>query len=163
MTAERSRVRSVLFAAALIAGLVGTTAACDSETSADSAKKASPKSNAARSRTTWKEPASYTYTLTSSEQVLAGTFRVTVRDGNVVRVVGLDDSSRQMLQQTAREVPKIGGLLGRLEQARRDQADTAEVRYAADGHPLRIALDRDKNAIDDEALYVISGYEPAGG
>jgi hypothetical protein len=50
--------------------------------------------------------------------------------------------------------------LEELEQARRDRADTAEAKYAADGHPLRISLDWDENAIDDEALYVIGSYVP---
>ncbi|MFC9130416.1 hypothetical protein ACFT4A_26680 [Streptomyces sp. NPDC057099] len=35
----------------------------------------------------------------------------------------------------------------------------AEAEYAADGRPVRISLDREKNAIDDEARYVISAYE----
>lgn len=50
-----------------------------------------------------------------------------------------------------------------MEQARRDNADTAEAEYAPDGHPERISLDWDKDAVDDEALYVISAYAPAGG
>ncbi len=41
--------------------------------------------------------------------------------------------------------------------------DTAEAAYAADGHPVRIPLDWEKNAIDDEARYVINAYEPTGG
>ncbi|MEV0736800.1 DUF6174 domain-containing protein [Streptomyces sp. NPDC050549] len=50
----------------------------------------------------------------------------------------------------------IRALLTRPEKARSDKADTAEAEYAADGHPVRINLNWDKNAIDDEALYVIS-------
>ncbi|MET7724600.1 DUF6174 domain-containing protein [Streptomyces mirabilis] len=60
-------------------------------------------------------------------------------------------------------MPTIGGLLRRLEKARSEDADTAEADYAADGRPVRISLDWDKNAIDDEALYVISSYEPNPG
>jgi len=60
-------------------------------------------------------------------------------------------------------VPTIGELLDELEQARRDNADTAEAEYAPDGHPERISLDWDENAVDDEALYVISAYAPTGG
>ncbi|MBK3640965.1 hypothetical protein [Streptomyces sp. MBT33] len=33
-------------------------------------------------------------------------------------------------------------------------------RRSADGHPLRITLDQDENTIDDEALYVVTAYEP---
>ncbi|CAM5595704.1 hypothetical protein SALBM311S_01531 [Streptomyces alboniger] len=61
------------------------------------------------------------------------------------------------------EVPTLGELLDELKQARHDRADTAEARYAADGHPVRIFLDWEKNAVDDEALYVIGDYRPAGG
>ncbi|KUL41306.1 DUF6174 domain-containing protein [Streptomyces regalis] len=89
-------------------------AACDTETSTAPAS----------ARATWQEPASYTYTLRSSEgeRSLLGSFRITVRDGAV-----------------------------------------AEAEYAADGHPVRISLDWEESAIDDEALYVISAYEPTDG
>nr|WP_282702673.1 DUF6174 domain-containing protein [Streptomyces sp. CC219B] len=112
----------------------------------------------------WKEPGSYTYTLTSATQVLWGTFRVTVRDGEVVEAVGLDDDSRRVLRDLPERpdrVPTIGGLVELLEQARQERADTAEAEYAADGRPTRITLDWDENAIDDEAEYVIGGYRPA--
>ncbi|GCB51281.1 hypothetical protein SNL152K_8637 [Streptomyces sp. NL15-2K] len=115
--------------------------------------------------TGWQEPASYAYTLASSEgeRSLLGAFRVTVRDGKVVNSVGLDDSGRRVVQQVPGEVPTLAELLEQLDQARRDRADTVEAEYAADGHPMRIFLDWEKNAIDDEALYVISAYEPAVG
>ncbi|NGO48573.1 hypothetical protein G6048_43025 [Streptomyces sp. YC419] len=106
-----------------------------------------------QSEITWEEPASYAYTLTSSEPALHGTFRATVRDGKAAKALGLDDNGRQALQQVPGQVPTIGELLERLEQARRDKADTTEAEYAGDG---------DENTIDDEALYVISAYEPVG-
>ncbi|MDX3619532.1 DUF6174 domain-containing protein [Streptomyces europaeiscabiei] len=160
MTVVRFRARSVFLAAALIAGTVGASAACDGETSPESTGKASAKGTTAQNKITWHEPASYVYTLTSTSQVLAGTFRVTVRDGKVAEAVGLDDDSRWMVEQGPDRIPKIGELLDRLEKAWDEQADTAEVEYAPDGRPSRITLDQDENAIDDEAEYVISGYEP---
>ncbi|MGW0495353.1 DUF6174 domain-containing protein [Streptomyces sp. NPDC003007] len=43
-------------------------------------------------------------------------------------------------------------------------ADTAEAEYApGDGHPVRIVLDWEENAVDDEARYTISAYAPADG
>ncbi|MDF3145656.1 MULTISPECIES: DUF6174 domain-containing protein [unclassified Streptomyces] len=113
----------------------------------------------------WQEPASYSYTLGSSggERGLLGTFRITVRDGAVAEAVGLDDSSRRVVEDIPDAVPTIGALLDELDQARRDDADTAEAQYAADGHPVRISLDWEENAIDDEALYLISAYAPADG
>lgn len=156
MTAgRRSRTRSVS-AAALVGALLCAATACGSSTSPESAAENKPK-------TTWKEPASYAYTLTSTTQVLAGTFRVEVRDGTVAKAVGLDEDSRRQARELTGRVPTIGQLLKTLEQAHRDNADIAEAEYAADGHPLRITLDWDKNTIDDEALYVISSYDPTAG
>lgn len=166
MTSLRITPRS-LPAAALIGGLLFSTAACGTEASPSSGSggKAASKPSPEPTTTTWEEPASYVYTMTSSEgeRNLIGTFRVTVRDGKVTKAVGLDDSARRVVRQSPGEVPTIGGLLEQLEQARRDNADEAEAEYAPDGHPVRISLDWEKNAIDDEALYVISGYAPAGG
>ncbi|MFD7601662.1 DUF6174 domain-containing protein [Streptomyces mirabilis] len=101
--------------------------------------------------------------MTSTTQVLAGTFRVKVRDGRVTEAVGVDADSRRQVQELPGEVPTIDGLLRRPEKARSEDADTAEADYAADGRPVRFSLDWDKNAIDDEALYVISSYEPNPG
>ncbi|MFF5757477.1 DUF6174 domain-containing protein [Streptomyces longwoodensis] len=155
MTAGRSRPRFVSNAA-LFGALLCVTAACGSPESAESAETSEPKS-------TWEEPASYSYTLTSSTQVLAGTFRVEVRNGKVTKVVGLDEDSRRQAQDLPGEVPTIGKLLTTLNQARGEDADTADAEYAADGHPVRISLDWDENAIDDEALYTISSYESTPG
>ncbi|MGW2237885.1 DUF6174 domain-containing protein [Streptomyces sp. NPDC001759] len=136
--------------------LVGTvlcaTAACGS---------GELKSATAPSTPAWQEPESYDYTLTSATSVLAGTFRVKVRDGEVVEAVGLDKDSKRQAHQVLSEVPTIKELLRELVKARGDDADTADAEYAADGRPLRITLDWDKNAIDDEAMYVISSFRVA--
>ncbi|GGT40280.1 DUF6174 domain-containing protein [Streptomyces chromofuscus] len=137
-----------VFAPLLTGGLLCTTAACGTD--------------GARSPITWKEPPSYAYTLrsTQGERALIGTFRVTVKDGAVAGSAGLDESGRRVVEHSPEAVPTIGELLRELEQARRDDADTAEVEYAAEGHPVRITLDWDERALDDEAAYVISAYEP---
>ncbi|MEV6174097.1 DUF6174 domain-containing protein [Streptomyces sp. NPDC051954] len=161
MTAGRSRARSIS-TATLIGGLTGAlicaVAGCGSETQVST-------STPAPSETRWEEPASYAYTLTSSEgeRSLIGAFRITVRNGKVAEAVGLDESGRRVVKQLPGDVPTIGELLEELEQARHDRADTAEAKYAADGHPVLISLDWEENAIDDEARYVISAYEPAVG
>ncbi|MFF5969013.1 DUF6174 domain-containing protein [Streptomyces collinus] len=161
MTAVHSRVRFV--SAVLAGGLLCATSACGRATPSNSG--AESRSPGVHSERAWDEPASYAYTLTSSEgeRSLIGAFRVTVRDGKVVKAVGLDDSGRWVVRQLPGEVPTLGELLAEMAQARRDEADTAEAEYAADGHPVRILLDWEKNAVDDEALYVISDYEPAAG
>ncbi|MFJ9585292.1 DUF6174 domain-containing protein [Streptomyces acidicola] len=136
---------------ALAVLLTGAAAACGTEPA-----------ERAGSTARWAEPSSYSYTLESSEgeRALIGRFRVTVRDGEVAEAVGLDESGERVVQRSLGDVPTIGGLLEECEQARAEGADTAEVEYADDGHPVRISLDWEENAIDDEALYVISDYEP---
>ncbi|MGW4168341.1 DUF6174 domain-containing protein [Streptomyces chartreusis] len=151
MTAVPVRAR-VAFRAVLAVGLVCAVAGCADEPEPEAASAS------------WREPDSYMYTLRSSEgRSLIGAFRITVRDGAVVRAVGLDDSGRRVVDDAPDTVPTIGELLGEWRQARRDDADEAEVAYARDGHPERISLDWMENAIDDEALYVISDFEPADG
>ncbi|WP_406413465.1 DUF6174 domain-containing protein [Streptomyces sp. NBC_01614] len=154
MTAVSRSTRAV-FSASLIGGLLWAVAACGAETA---------KSTSAHRRSNWQEPSAYTYTLHSSEgeRSLIGTFRIAVRDGAVVKAAGLDDSGRRVAQDIPDAVPTMGELLEELEQARRDDADVAEAEYAAEGHPVRISLDWEKDAIDDEALYVISAYQQLG-
>lgn len=137
-----------VFAPAVIAGLICASAACGGDP--------------APSATAWEEPSAYTYTLlsTEGERALIGTFRVTVEESEVTAAVGLDDSGRRVVRQNPDAVPTIGELLKEVDKARQDGADTAEVEYAAEGHPERITLDREKNAVDDEASYVISAYRP---
>jgi hypothetical protein len=118
--------------------------------------------SAKASTTDWRELSSYTYTLESSEgeRSLIGTFEVTVRDGKVVHAVGADESARRVVRDLPDEVPTVGELLAEAEAARKDDADTVDIDRAADGHPTRIFLDWDENAIDDESLYEISDYLP---
>ncbi|MEU9735072.1 DUF6174 domain-containing protein [Streptomyces sp. NPDC048002] len=152
MTAVPPRARA---AALLASALLMTTAGCDDDGDAPSATI----------DRAWQEPAAYTYTLESSggERSLIGTFRVTVRDGVVAEAEGLDDSARRLVDRSPDQVPTIGDLLDEVERAREENADQAEVAHAADGHPERITLDWMENAIDDEALYVISDYTPGAG
>ncbi|MFE9023509.1 DUF6174 domain-containing protein [Streptomyces sp. NPDC007808] len=156
-TAARAGAR-----AALVGGLICAAAACGTGTPAASGSAGgdAARGAAAQSHVPWQEPGSYTYTLLSSrgERSLLGTFRITVRDGAVVDAVGLDDSGRSVAERVPDAVPTLGELLAELDRARRDGADEAQARYAADGHPVRISLDWEEDAIDDEALYVISDY-----
>ncbi|MET7724601.1 hypothetical protein [Streptomyces mirabilis] len=73
MTTGRSRPRYV--PTVVLVGVLCAATACGSSASSGSVEANEPK-------TTWEEPASYAYTLTSTTQVLAGTFRVKVRDGS---------------------------------------------------------------------------------
>ncbi|WP_405767631.1 DUF6174 domain-containing protein [Streptomyces sp. NBC_01538] len=155
----------LLSSVVLAGGLMCAAAGCaDSGSSGQGSSTSSPTPSSSFSSfgESWKEPASYVYTLTSSEgeRSLLGTFRVTVRDGKVAKAVGLDESARGAVERAPEDVPTIKGLLGELARAREEGADTAEAEYAPDGHPVRITLDPEKNTVDDEESYVISGYKP---
>ncbi|MEU6222936.1 DUF6174 domain-containing protein [Streptomyces sp. NPDC047042] len=153
---------SVVLAGGLMCAAVGCGDSGSSEPGQGSSKSSpTPSSSFSSFAESWKEPASYVYTLTSSEgeRSLLGTFRVTVRDGKVAKAVGLDDSARWAVERAPEEVPTIKGLLDQLARAHDEGADTAEAEYAPDGHPVRITLDPEKDAVDDEQSYVISGYE----
>jgi hypothetical protein len=158
MTAVTRAARAVS-RAVLIGGLIGTVAACGTETPVSPAAQSAP----GRGPGIWQEPAAYTCTLRSSEgeRSLLGTFRISVRDGVVVRAVGLDDAGRRAVESAPDAASTLGEHLAELEPARRDDADTAEAEYAADGHPVRIELDGEETAVDDEARSVITAYERA--
>ncbi|MFF7388664.1 DUF6174 domain-containing protein [Streptomyces scabiei] len=151
-TAVRPRLRA-LATSALAGTLLWAITGCGQEPTL-------PKASAP----TWQEPASYTYTLRSTQgkRPLIGTFEVTVRDGKVVEAVGLDDSGRHVVDRSPQHVPTIGALLREAEAARAEGADTVDVTHAADGRPVSIAIDWEENAIDDEAAYDLSGYEALG-
>jgi hypothetical protein len=87
-----------------------------------------------------------------------GEYRITVEDGKVVEAVGLDEQARRTVKGDPQSVPTLGGLLEDLQQARADRADVARAVFAADGHPTEIHLDWQKDAIDDEADYLITEY-----
>jgi hypothetical protein len=95
------------------------------------------------------------------ERALIGRFAVEVRDHAVADVTALDDSAAAMLQWSGpQQVPTIGMLLDELATARMNGAQVAAMSLdSIDGYPARIDIDWDTGAIDDEACYVISGYE----
>lgn len=159
MTAVRARSRArarTRARHALLAGLLCALPACGTD-------DGSPARPPTWEEQPWEEPAAYAYTLKSAEgeRALIGTFRVTVRDGVVTEAVGLDDSARRAMESAPEAVPTLGELLAELALARQEGAAKADAEYASDGHPVRIALDRAENTVDDEALYVITAYEPS--
>jgi hypothetical protein len=111
---------------------------------------------------TWQEPASYAFTLASAcgERDLIGTFRLTVVDGMVTAAEGGDEPGRRLLlQRQPHLLPTLAGLLNEARQAQRDGADVVETLVdPADGHPTKISIDYDRDAMDDEACYTISDY-----
>ncbi|MER6346984.1 DUF6174 domain-containing protein [Streptomyces sp. NPDC001595] len=163
MTAVRRTARSRLTAALLTGALLAVVSACAGEASNDPGDGGprGGRGGQGDGGTGWVEPDAYSFTLRSSEgeRSLLGTFRVTVRDGEVADAVGLDESGRRVVARLPGEVPTLGELLAQVRQARHDGVYAAETEYAADGHPVRVFLDGERDAVDDEALYVISDYE----
>ncbi|MFF5358150.1 DUF6174 domain-containing protein [Streptomyces scabiei] len=153
-TSATVRVRRRALTAAAMAGtLLSALAACGEEPT-----------EAGTPAPAWKEPSAYRYTLTSSEgeRALIGTFEVTVRDGEVVKATGLDDSARRVVDRNPSLVPTIAELSEQAETARRDGADTVDVDRTDSGRPTAISIDWDEDAIDDEEAYTLGGYEALG-
>jgi hypothetical protein len=90
--------------------------------------------------------------------LLHGTFEMTVVDGKVTEAT----SSTGTLPETKLEnFPTLKDLLDEYTTAQQNGAHLAKLQTdAADGHPTQIDLDPIKNAIDDEACYLISNYTP---
>lgn len=114
------------------------------------------------SAASWREPDNYEYVLESycGERLLTGHLKFIVDSGAVTRVVGLDEAGKRIAEEARpATMPTIKDLLDEYEAARRAGADVATVEYdSTDGHPTQIKLDPDRDAIDDEACYAISGY-----
>jgi hypothetical protein len=110
----------------------------------------------------WREPHSYVYIVDSrcGERLLIGRIRLWVGQGKVVRAEGVDESGRRLATEAKlANLPTLGQLLDEYDKARHSDADVATVAFdPGDGHPTKIDLDPNKNAIDDEACYVISEY-----
>ncbi|WP_051275013.1 DUF6174 domain-containing protein [Cellulomonas sp. URHD0024] len=103
---------------------------------------------------------SYTYSLASScgERGFIGTFSVTVEDGRVTAVEGLDEPGGR-----AADMPGVLDDAPSIEEltARAAAEHPSEVGYDATGLLTKVSFDPDPQAIDDEECYVLSGYTPA--
>lgn len=102
--------------------------------------------------TTWQEPDSYAFLLEVSGGLfpLNGRFQVTVRNGAVTQVEGLDQTGLAYLQHGTDGVPTIRDLLDQAEEARLRGAEVVQVTTAPqDGHPTSITLDDSLQATDD--------------
>ncbi|GAA1814491.1 hypothetical protein GCM10009682_39450 [Luedemannella flava] len=114
----------------------------------------------------WAPPPRYAFTLYSScgERWLIGRFGVTVVNGEVSAVEGLDEPARLAVKDRdlkfLREVvPTLSGMAAEAANARANGADVVEVTVdKTDGHLTRVDIDPAKNAIDDESCYTITDY-----
>lgn len=110
----------------------------------------------------WVEPPAYGFVLESScgEPALIGRFRVTVADGRVTGVQGLDESARRATQTSETElVPTLGQLVEAARTAREDGAEVVRTTVdPADGHPTAVTIDPAVDGIDDGTCYAVSDY-----
>jgi hypothetical protein len=108
----------------------------------------------------WEAPPNYSFRVRSrcGEQNFIGTFHIVVRNGAVSDAKGLDGSGAAALRHMD-EVPTLTDLLDYAVVAREADAEVAEVDYdKSDGHPKKIDIDYDTNAIDDESCFVVTDY-----
>ena len=85
------------------------------------------------------EPSSYSFTVVSrcGERAFLGRFAVSVRDGEVIKVEGLDAAARSMIDHGfAGEVKSIDDMLVELDAARREDADLAQAVFAQSDHGI---------------------------
>ena len=110
----------------------------------------------------WLAPDDYEFVLDSScgEQDLIGRFRVRVGNGTVVEVEGLNERGRYLVASTGRDgIPTLTQLVALFNEAQERGADVATVAVdPIDGHPTRIDIDMEGDAVDDESCFVISDY-----
>ncbi|WP_124343215.1 DUF6174 domain-containing protein [Cellulomonas algicola] len=105
---------------------------------------------------------SYAYSLTSScgERLLIGSYRVTVTDGAVTAVEGLDEVGRRIAgeaQDLVSAVPTIAALLDRVVDA--DASTVPEATFDDAGVPTAVTFDPSPG-VDDEECYAVADVEP---
>jgi hypothetical protein len=139
-------------------------AACLAGCTDDAATKSPTwnESQPAASAPSWTEPPAYSFVLESTcgERPLVGRFRVSVANGAVTTVDGLDAAAKSSLEvREADLVPTMAQLLAEAETAREDGAEMVQTDLdPTDGHPTLIKIDRVTAETDDESCYKIDEY-----
>jgi hypothetical protein len=103
----------------------------------------------------WREPPAYTFVMESSCGWFGGRFLITVEDGEVTAVSGLDGNTEPVDNE---HVGTLGELMQAVERARSDRDAEVTLRTdPVDGHPVEVAFDMSAG-IDDESCYLIESY-----
>jgi len=120
---------------------------------------ASP-SSAAGSSAAWQEPDSYSFVVEGyCGWQAGGRFRVDVKDGRAVSVVGPADRPSASLASAL----TLAEILARAATAEAQGGGEVKIRIDPDdGHPVSVEIDWLSNAIDDEECYEISDYAVGG-
>lgn len=130
----------------------------------DPEPRAEPAETAESPLPRWDAPSHYDFVVRSrcGEQNFIGTFRISVKEGKVANVEGLDESATTALKYMSQgEVPSLEDLVGFARRAQTAGADVAEITYdETGGHPVRIDIDYDTSAIDDESCFAVRRYRP---
>lgn len=138
----------------LAAGLVPLVVAGAGCSSVDGVTVESQHEALGASPTKWVAPAAYVFRLTSTcgERSFLGRFEVTVREGAVTRVRGLDRYSGDVAAHVSLdEVPTLDDLATIARNARPGSGSTTKVDPS--GMPLWVRLDPVPNGWDDESCY----------
>ena len=119
---------------------------------------------AARKPLVWAEPPAYEYSVRfrCGMELPPGQYTLTVSNGKVSKAVADNAYSQEVMRVRKMKpewFPTLGALFREAQQARNKGADVAEVTFdPVDGHPTRIRLDYDKEAVDDESCADIVGF-----
>ena len=117
-------------------------------------------------RSAWESraPAAYAFTYRASCfcQESGVLYRVSVRDGSVVRVDQLDpDPAQRQVPAPHRGHPTVDSLFAWTARAYARSADRVDVTYDVTYHfPARISIDWYEDAVDDEISFAAQGLVP---
>lgn len=147
---------------------VGMIAACD--VSPDGTVPEPEPSVADPSAVAWEPPDDYAFVLRSrcGERADLGRYEIVVQDGAVTDVhaphwerLGHDLASIGFESGYIGEAPTLLELVDEAEAAEAAGAEVVELTVdAVDGRPMRLDIDWDEGAVDDEACFIVSDYEP---
>ena len=143
----------LLAAAALVVLLAGCTSPSDPAPAATTA--AAPASAPA-----WTEPANYSFVADRrcGEGESLGRYRVLVTGGTVSSSERIDGRTAEGEEEI--QVPTLGELLELANTAVEDGADATTVLDAADGHPVKVSINRAEEASGGADFFRISEYAP---
>lgn len=149
--------------------LAGCGTATGAPNSATAPRTSVPAPRIPETATAWQEPEDYRFTVDSScgERNFIGVYRVTVRNGEVVRADHDDrfeERNVRLPPEELRWVPTLGDMLDEARGAAGDPeaGEIVVVTDPGDGHPTEVRVDHHADTIDDESCYDVTDYEAGG-
>lgn len=108
---------------------------------------------------TWREPAAYTFVLTTgcTRGFVDARYRVTVRDGRAVSSTALNQMARD---HSGFRPPTLKDIDNRIAVEDLGNTGVRRERDHSDGHPVAFGFDRAAMAGDSGECFEVSGYEP---